>query len=721
MCPRRSSAEPGRAERSARRFLLGAALILATIALAAFIVPLLLSVPPRVTGAISWRPTALGAAVLIGLLLRELRGAWAMLAIGIAAATLPMLLAQRFDLAALATLSQTLLVCLVLGFVGTVMLRLSRSADAAGARRERAAAAAAAAAGAGAARARAAALVHDEVLSTLNLAASPHLADSLDPQAGLRLAEQAERAKRLLAEASGEETPSIVAALRDEVAALDPEAGFAVVGGGAEINGVGRGNARGAASHGLVEVPVAAQPILLGAVRQALRNSVLHAGPRAMRRVAVEHGPTRLRITVIDDGVGFDPAQVPGRRLGLRTSAGAVRSAGGEVVVRSEVGGGTRVSVDWPGGGAGAAASEPSVVSRPSEPTPSAPAAAGGNPRSLSEYPALPVSGESARLGDAPLVRTGVAIAAIAFTASQAALAAAAARTASSGWIPPLVLALLFASALLLQHRYETRLDGRRTALVLALVGGATTVGLLGAPFEVGDLWFAGAAAFLLTALAFRGRPGAAAAGGLLLSALLVISGVANGAPPLMIAAVSIRPLGVTCFAVALALSVTALLRRIARELAATEAESARESWERSAREELAEQADEVRVLVDDALGEIALGRALSAPERARAKALEGHLRDRIRAGRLAVEPLMTAAMRARARGVDVLLLDDLDGDLPDGFDMDRAAIRLAAACDDAVGRVTVRVLPAGRSTVVSLVVDGAPVDLPQDREARSR
>ncbi len=189
----------GRAEGAARRFFLIAALILVAISLSALLAPLLLSIPPRVTGAISWRPTALGAIVLAGLLLWELRGAWVILLAGACLFELPPLFTQQPTLAVLATLSQTLLVGLVLGFVGTIVLRLSRSADAAGASRERATAAAAAAAGASAARARAAALVHDEVLSTLGLAALPHLV------ARGRLAEQATRARRLLAEASSDE------------------------------------------------------------------------------------------------------------------------------------------------------------------------------------------------------------------------------------------------------------------------------------------------------------------------------------------------------------------------------------------------------------------------------------------------------------------------------------------------------------------------------------
>ena len=705
----------GRAERAARRFFLIAALILVAISLSALLAPLLLSIPPRVTGAISWRPTALGAIVLAGLLLWELRGAWLILLAGACLFELPPLFTQHPSLTMLATLSQTLLVGIVVGFVGTVVLRLSRSADAAGVSRERAAAAAAAAAGASAARARAAALVHDEVLSTLSLTASPHLV------ARDRLAEQAARASALLADASEDEPPaSTVEALREDALAIDPSVAFEAS--GFEAAGLGAAGSETPGSRAAddpaaaLDLPADVLSVLRGAVRQALRNSLLHAGHSARRRVTVEridtehvateHGPASgrgfasLRVIVADDGVGFIPAQVSLQRLGLRTTAQAVRSVGGGIEVSSGSGSGTRVRIEWPG--------------RNSQSAPHA-----QHPRPAPRSPAvLPAQTELPRLGNVPLVQVGVTIAATAFAVTQTMLAAVSIATATPQWVPFAVLALLFVSALLLQHRYATRLGITRTVLVLCLICLAMVCGLLGAPFEVGDLWFAGGAAFLLTALAFRGRPLGAAIGGLLLSAMLVLSGAVEGAPPFMIVSVSVRPLGVTAFAVGLALAVAALLRHIAREFAEAESESAREAWERGARAELTERAGEVRELVDELLVEIALGQPLAASTRARAVALEGHLRDRIRAGRLALEPLLSAVMHARERGVDVLLLDDLEGGLPEGFELRRVAVRLAAACDAAEDRVTVRILPAGRSAVLSLVVDGSPLSLPDTGRA---
>ncbi len=659
---------PGTAERSVRRLLLGAALILLTFSLIAFLTPLLFPLPPRVTGAVSWRPTAVGAAVTLGLLLRELRGAGIMLGLGLCLIELPALLGRPPVAAGLATFGQTLLIGLVLGFAGTVMLRLARAADVAARGRERAVAAAAAAAGAGAARARAAALVHDEVLSTLSLAASPQPVDRQ------RLAAQAARVRGLLEDASTDEQhASLGEALREDAWALDPDTAFALYG-----------------AQPPLDLPSAIPPVIRSAVRQALHNSLLHAGSKARRRLSVEHGPAAFRATVTDDGAGFDPAQVPARRLGLRTAARTLRAVGGALSVHSGAGRGTVVSVEWPAefeDASGKSAREPAS--------------------STSHV-------ETPRIGDVPLVRLGATVVTAALAATQTALALLAVPGAEPRWTPLLTLALLLTAAMLL-HGSHDRLDAGRTALVLGLSGCALAVGLLGAPFEVGELWFAGAAAFLLAALSFRGRPLAAAAGAILLSALLVASGILALAPPFLILSLSVRPLGVALFAVGLTLAISALLRRLARELARTEAESARESWERGARAELAERASEVHGLAGGMLAEIARGRPLSRAARARAGALEGRLRDRVRAGRLAVEPLLSAVMRARERGVDVLLLDDREEELPEGFSWEPTAARLVTACEGAASTVIVRLLPAGRSNVLSLVVDGSPVVLPEN------
>jgi two-component sensor histidine kinase len=93
-----------------------------------------------------------------------------------------------------------------------------------------------------------------------------------------------------------------------------------------------------------------AEPALaiIEATAEALRNSVTHAGP-ATRAVHVRVARSRLDVTVLDDGEGFDPDQVRPERLGLRVSIlDRMRALdGGEAQVVSRVGVGTRVLISW--------------------------------------------------------------------------------------------------------------------------------------------------------------------------------------------------------------------------------------------------------------------------------------------------------------------------------------------------------------------------------------
>lgn len=86
------------------------------------------------------------------------------------------------------------------------------------------------------------------------------------------------------------------------------------------------------------------------------------------------------------------------------------------------------------------------------------------------------------------------------------------------------------------------------------------------------------------------------------------------------------------------------------------------------------------------------------------ARLTEARLRDSVRAPILDVPPVVDAARRARERGVEVVLIDDHGMDVARhqaaGFHQ-LAADWLDAARD---GRVTVRVLPPGRSALATIV-----------------
>ncbi len=109
----------------------------------------------------------------------------------------------------------------------------------------------------------------------------------------------------------------------------------------------------------------------------------------------------------------------------------------------------------------------------------------------------------------------------------------------------------------------------------------------------------------------------------------------------------------------------------------------------------------EVRALAEPLLQRIADGER---PDRREAVTLEAALRDRIRGRALAIEPLTGALRRARERGADVLLLDDLgDAVLPEERAQEVAAW-CATRLDAITGpRATIRIAAAEGAALVSI------------------
>jgi signal transduction histidine kinase len=91
---------------------------------------------------------------------------------------------------------------------------------------------------------------------------------------------------------------------------------------------------------------------LAQAAREALANVLSHAGTGEAWVDIAAAGPAPpggLRVTVRDEGAGFDPGQVGPSRLGLRRSiVERMADCGGQAVVRSAPGQGTVVSLSWP-------------------------------------------------------------------------------------------------------------------------------------------------------------------------------------------------------------------------------------------------------------------------------------------------------------------------------------------------------------------------------------
>ena len=94
-------------------------------------------------------------------------------------------------------------------------------------------------------------------------------------------------------------------------------------------------------------------------LQEALRNVLRHAGT-GRATVRIERDGDGLRISIVDEGRGFDGAHLEGREdgrhLGLRTMHERAESMGGTLTVESQPGQGTRVTLELPlsgyGGGA---------------------------------------------------------------------------------------------------------------------------------------------------------------------------------------------------------------------------------------------------------------------------------------------------------------------------------------------------------------------------------
>lgn len=186
------------------------------------------------------------------------------------------------------------------------------------------------------------ALVHDSVLATLLAAAGARTPEA--EQLAARMAQDAlghlSSSKPLLPRDSGDMTDS--AALLASIRAATPQTLHP-----AEF--VAQGPLRAA-------IPTPAAEALRAATVQAMLNSSQHAGgPEVHRTVTMRglgrNGAEGVCIAIVDDGAGFELAHVAPRRLGLANSIVArVEIVGGEALVESAPGAGTRITLRWPAG-----------------------------------------------------------------------------------------------------------------------------------------------------------------------------------------------------------------------------------------------------------------------------------------------------------------------------------------------------------------------------------
>jgi two-component system, NarL family, sensor histidine kinase DevS len=91
---------------------------------------------------------------------------------------------------------------------------------------------------------------------------------------------------------------------------------------------------------------------VLNIVREAVSNSLRHSSGRAGRVSLRRHGDG-VRVTIEDDGVGFDAQQALESGQGLRNITIRARELGAQVDLQSTRGRGSRIGIDIPSGAPG--------------------------------------------------------------------------------------------------------------------------------------------------------------------------------------------------------------------------------------------------------------------------------------------------------------------------------------------------------------------------------
>jgi nitrate/nitrite-specific signal transduction histidine kinase len=80
--------------------------------------------------------------------------------------------------------------------------------------------------------------------------------------------------------------------------------------------------------------------------QEALNNISKHAGATEVS-IAFNCGPDRITLDIQDNGRGFDPGEARAGRMGLSTMRERAREIGADLSLRSAVGEGTTIHVDW--------------------------------------------------------------------------------------------------------------------------------------------------------------------------------------------------------------------------------------------------------------------------------------------------------------------------------------------------------------------------------------
>ena len=293
------------------------------------------------------------------------------------------------------------------------------------------------------------------------------------------------------------------------------------------------------------------------------------------------------------------------------------------------------------------------------------------------------------------------------FIVAHVTFAVAAGGEPMHSWRGWLSLALVIAAAVLVVAPGPYPMRGSWVAAVLVAVVISTVLmdwSLRTHGWPGYASWHFGANTFLLLAVGLRGRAGWSWAGMLGMLAATVTWTVTTGQGVMLAAHLLDWQAGTLLIGTFFAVGLSRTMRNLQNVTEAQTVRAAADEAARAAAELRDRRLTALERTVTPALRAIAAG-TTTAAERAEFLITEAMLRDTIRGGILAHEPVVSSSGDARRRGVDVVLLDDSrDCGMPlDDTDAARAwaAERIAAV---AHGSCTVRISGTPAEWVVSVV-----------------
>jgi len=292
--------------------------------------------------------------------------------------------------------------------------------------------------------------------------------------------------------------------------------------------------------------------------------------------------------------------------------------------------------------------------------------------------------------------------------ASTAVFTFATADVLDHPWASYLAMFLVAGGMVVVSRPHPDPFPGRQTAAVLAIVVVSTLLVCYALP-DVGEFgratWHLGANTWLLWFLILRRRVWSGWLGGLAMVAITVVWAVATDRGVLWALKLSQSQIALLVVATLFGAALRRTANRINELTERSVSASAVAASANAAHEIRIQRAAELAATAVPLLDRIAAGEAITDADKAAFAHVEAQLRDSVRGRSLMLPSVVAAVTLARQRGVEVTLLDDRGQALPSSSAMAQIGTRIAATLDAVdEGAVTVRLVPPGRDTAVTVV-----------------